>query len=115
MSPRTGSNLVRLVGERCGERGGVVHSMGQHGASWPHVSKGTRWVCVVDHLRESCSSSKLVAAADRRPAEQQHVLTELGVRAHGDPPPGQTDNPPQGADTEASPQMQSAAFAWAAP
>ena len=33
MSPRTGSNLVWLVGERCGERGGVVHSMGQHGAS----------------------------------------------------------------------------------
>ena len=25
--------------------------------------------------------------ADRRPAEQQHVLAELGVRAHGDPPP----------------------------
>ena len=43
------------------------------------------------------------------------IQTRPDAAAHGDPPPGQTDNPPQGADTEASPQMQSAAFAWAAP
>ena len=33
----------------------------------PHVSKGTRWVCVVDHLRESCSSSSTRSCADAGP------------------------------------------------